>query len=167
MKFASKTRSLITAAGLLSMLAAGNAAADYRVTAFGYSSEYEAVLSGDVATAKSILSKRSLASLDFVESNNLCVTQILAREFPAAVASCSAALEKIESDRAISAITERTAKASIYSNLAVAKAMSGDLGGASEALETALSLNASDRNAVANYSQVREIAPVTEVAQNL
>lgn len=61
--------------GLGLALFAGTASAEYRVTAFGYSSEYKALLSRDVASAKSILGDRSIALLDFVEANNLCVAQ--------------------------------------------------------------------------------------------
>jgi len=165
MKLFTKTRTILTAASLGLALFAGSASAEYRVTAFGYSSEYDALLSKDVASAKSILGDRAVAALDFIEANNLCVAQILADELGSAIASCGAALEKVESDRSISRATERAAKASIYSNLAVAKAMSGDMLGASRALETALTLNARDRNAVSNYNLIHDLPSAAEVAQ--
>jgi len=167
MKLFSKTRLVLSVVGLGSLLAAGTASADYRVAAFGYSSEYDAILSKDVDTAMSIFSNRSLGRLDFVESNNLCVTQILAKEFGAAVASCDAALRKVGSDKSVGIVKQRSAMASIHSNLAVAKALSGDIEGASAELEKALSLNSRDANAVANYSELQASRPASELAQRV
>ncbi|MEZ5489819.1 MAG: hypothetical protein R3F50_05825 [Gammaproteobacteria bacterium] len=166
MKHIIKSRLLLATTGLCSLLLSATASADYRVTAFGYSSEYDALLSQDVASAKSILRDRSLDSLDFVKANNLCVTQILTEEFAAAEVACSAALEKVEKDLSIGVVATRDAKASIYSNLAVALAMSGNIAAASAALETALSLNSRDKNAVANYSLVSQKLPASELAQS-
>jgi Flp pilus assembly protein TadD len=45
-------------------------------------------------------------------------------------------------------------KAAIYSNLAVAKAMNGDLTGAQTDLGKALALNARDKNAVQNKGYI-------------
>lgn len=166
MKHIINSRLLLATTGLCSLLLSATASADYRVTAFGYSSEYDALLSQDVASAKSILRDRSLDSLDFVQANNLCVTRILSEEFAAAEAACSAALEKVEKDLSIGVVATRDAKASIYSNLAVALAMSGNISAAGAALETALSLNSRDKNAVANYSLVSQKLPASELAQS-
>ncbi|MEX2468328.1 MAG: hypothetical protein WD396_01100 [Pseudohongiellaceae bacterium] len=167
MKLIAKSRILLSTASLSLALFAGSASAEYRVTAFGYSSEYEALLAKDVASAKSILGDRAVTRLDFIETNNLCVTQILASELESAFASCAAALEKVDSDATITQATARAAKASIYSNLAVARAISGDMMGASSDLEAALSLNSRDRNAVSNYTLIHDLATVAEVAQSL
>jgi len=165
MKAICKPRALVAALGLCSVFLSGAASADYRVTAFGHSSEFEALLAGDVESAKSILGERSLARLDFVEANNLCVTQILAKEFPAAELACATALEKVESEYSMGIVTRKEAKASIYSNLAVALAMSGKIDEAEAALEQALMLNGKDRNAVANYSLLSGSQPSSELAQ--
>lgn len=167
MKLPAKSRILLTAASLGVALFAGSSSAEYRVTAFGYSDEYAALLSKDVASAKSILGDRAIAQLDFIEANNLCVAQILASELGSAVASCTAALRKVEADLSINRAGGRIAKASIYSNLAVARVMSGDVMGASGDLESALTLNARDRNAISNYVLIHDLATVAEVAQSL
>ena len=167
MKLFTKSRIAIAALGLGSMLVAGTASADYRVTAFGDAVAYDALIAKDVASAKSAFYTADLTKLDFVAANNLCVTQILSKELEAAIESCSLALEKADGALEISATTEKSAKASIYSNLAVAKAMSGDLTGASVELEKALLLNSRDRNAVSNYNLISSTidAPSAEIAQ--
>ena len=167
MKLFTKSRIAIAALGLGSMLAAGTASADYRVTAFGDAVAYKALIAKDVASAKSAFYTTDLTKLDFIAANNLCVTQILAKELSAAIESCSLALDKAESDLELTVSTEKSAKASIYSNLAVAKAMSGDLTGASVDLEKALLLNSRDRNAVSNYSLISSTmpAPAADIAQ--
>jgi|GEM_PF-396190 len=169
MKLITKSRIAIAALGLASMFAASTASADYRITAFGDAIAYRALLAKDVESAKSAFTTADMAKLDFVAVNNLCVTQILAEELPAAIESCSLALEKVEADRELGLASEKSAKASIYSNLAVAKAMSGDLSGASVDLEKALLLNGRDRNAVSNYNLISssmEVAPA-DIAQAL
>lgn len=152
--FFAKPRLAVIAAGLGSMLAAGSAAAEYRVTAFGDAIAYKALISMDVDSAKSAFYTKDLTKLDFVAANNLCVTQILSKELSAAIETCSMALEKVDLDFELTSVLEKEAKASIYSNLAVAKAMSGDYTGASADLERALELNGRDRNATVNYSQI-------------
>ena len=158
-------KTILTATGLCSMLFAGTAAAEYRVTAFGYSTEYNALLSGNARTAKTILGEVALIKRDFIEANNLCVAEILARELLAAERACIVALEKVDGDRSIGIVARQSAKASIYSNLAVARAMSGDIAEASNMLETALSFNSRDRNAIANYDLMNEKLPATEIAR--
>lgn len=167
MKLLTKSRIAVAALGLGSMLAAGTASADYRITAFGDAIAYEALIEKDVASAKSAFYTTDLSKLDFVAANNLCVTQILSKELVAAIESCSLALEKADGALDLSATSEKSAKASIYSNLAVAKAMSGDLTGANVDLEKALLLNSRDVNAVSNYSLISStIAESTaEIAQ--
>ncbi len=167
MKLFTKSRIALAAIGLGSMLVAGTASADYRVTAFGDAIAYKALIAKDVVSAKSAFYTTDLSKLDFVAANNLCVTQILAKELVSAIESCSLALEKAEIDLELSAMTEKSAKASIYSNLAVAKAMSGDLTGASIDLEKALLLNSRDRNAVSNYNLISSTlaVPATDIAQ--
>lgn len=166
MKLFTTSRLILSAIGLSSLLAAGTAAADYRVTAFGDAVAYRALMTRDVESAKSAFSSKDLAKLDFIAANNLCVTQILAKELGSAIESCSIALEKVESDFGLGLMTEKSAKASIYSNLAVAKAMSGDVAGASSDLEKALMLNSRDRNASSNYNLISSTVSATaEIAQ--
>ncbi|GAB5499906.1 MAG: hypothetical protein PsegKO_22170 [Pseudohongiellaceae bacterium] len=163
----SKTRLALIAAGLGSVLAASSASAEYRVTAFGDAIAYKALISMDVESAKSAFYTKDLTKLDFVAANNLCVTQILSKELSAAIASCELALEKVETDFELTVSLEKEAKASIFSNLAVAKAMSGDLTGASADLERALMLNVRDQNAKVNIRQISANLDVSgDIAQN-
>lgn len=167
MKLVNKSRLVIAVVGLGSILAVGTASADYRVTAFGEALAYRALLSGNVESARSAFASKDLARMDFVAANNLCVTQILAKELDAAIDSCTVALNKLEKDLELGMSAEKSAKASIYSNLAVARAMSGDLVGASGDLEKALDLNVRDRNASRNYNLVSSMAMPAEIARNL
>ncbi len=164
MKTFSKTRVLIAAAGFLSVMAASSASAEYRVTVFGHTAGYSDLLSKDAATAASYLKKRSASKMNYLELNNLCVTEILLKEFEAAVASCGSALSKASTSYDLSVRVEKTVKASIYSNMAVAKAMSGDVISAKVDLETALSLNARDKNANSNYGVIAASAAESEIA---
>jgi len=167
MKLFTKSKLALVAAGLGSILAASSASAEYRVTAFGDAIAYKALISMDVESAKSEFYTKDLTKLDFVAANNLCVTQILSKELSDAIATCNMALEKVETDFELSAGLEKEAKASIYSNLAVAKAMNGDLTGASADLERALMLNIRDRNAKVNYNQISSTMDVSgDIAQN-
>lgn len=164
MKKIYRSKALVAALGFCSAVMAGTAAADYRVTAFGHASEFDALLTGDVASAKTILGDRSLTSLDFVEANNLCVTEILAKDFAAAELACASALKKVDIQYSMGVFTRKEAKASIYSNLSVALAMSGRVAEAEAALEQALLLNRHDKNAVANYSLLSSASPSSELA---
>lgn len=166
MKRLIKSPALIAATGICSMLLSTAEAADYRVTAFGHSAEYDAVLAGDVSAASSILSDQPIARMDFVEANNLCVTEILTENYASAETACAAALEKVSTDYSVGMISRKKAKASIYSNMAVALAKSGDIRAANAALEQALALNSRDRNALANLSLVTEKLPSSDLAQN-
>jgi hypothetical protein len=167
MKLLSKSRIAIAALGLGSLFISATASADYRVTAFGDAVAYQALIAKDVASAKSAFYTADMSKLDFIAANNLCVTQILAKELDAAIESCSLALSKAEADYELSTMSAKSAKASIYSNMAVAKAMSGDMLGASGDLEKALLLNSRDRNAVSNYNLISSTlaVPASDIAQ--
>ncbi len=165
MKHLSKGKMVTACVGLCTLFMAGAASAEYRVTAFGQSAGFKAILAGDIDSASAVLGRRDLSELDFVDANNLCVTQILSKHYEAAVATCSIALDEVESDLSIGVMTERTAKASIISNLAVALAQTGDFTAAGAALEKALSLNSQDRNALVNYDLVSARIPDTELVQ--
>lgn len=156
------TRIFAAVIGLAAMLTAGTAAAEYRVTAFGNAKAYTALISKNLSDAEIAFSRSKLEVLDFGSSNNLCVTKILGNELDEAVGACEAALEKLSSEIYISAFSEKAAKASIYSNLAVAKALEGDLSAASTYLEISLSHNSDDENAQINY----ELIAASLIAQN-
>ena len=163
MKRTLATRTAISALGFVAMLAAGTAAAsEYRVTAFGNTKAYTALISQDVSKAERELSSVELTGMDFAEANNLCVTKILSKELSIAVVACEAALDKLTGEVYISAISEKSAKASIYSNLAVAEALSGNMSAANDYLDMSLSFNADDENALANY----DLIATSLVAQN-
>ncbi len=156
------TRIIFSAFGFAALLAAGTASAEYRLTAFGDTKAYSALIAMDVNRAQSAFRKSGLNVLDFAEANNLCVMKILSRELPDAVSACEASLEKLSSEVYISATSEKSAKASIYSNLAVATALSGNLNAASRYLELSLSYNSDDENALTNY----DLIATSMVAQN-
>ncbi len=169
MKFSIKSQVVFIIAGFCSLIFSANALADYRVTALGHSSEFGALLGKNVSNAKVILSDQPLVNLDFLEANNLCVTHILDKNYTAAELACSAALEKLDSisimeEVTMGTVTRRKAKSAIYSNLAVAKALNGDVTNAVAALEEALSVNPGDRNAIANYGLVSERLPESRLA---
>ncbi len=158
------TRSLIRyfAIALLGMLASNLAAAEYKLTAFGAAKAYSALIKQDVESARAMFRFTSTVEMDFAEANNLCVTEVLEEDFEAAVAACELALDRVELEPYISVLSGNAAKASIYSNLAVAKALAGDLSTASSYLELSLSLNSKDENALSNY----DVISASLVAQN-
>ncbi len=136
------------------LLSASASFADYRVTAFGDTKAYSALIDQDVSAAQNYFASYRPTSLNFAEANNLCVTEILANDFTAAVEACELALDKIKFYPYISATSAKSAKASIYSNLAVATAMLGDFSKASSYLEVSLSFNSEDENALINYDLI-------------
>ena len=71
-------------------------------------------------------------------------------DFNAAITNCQVAIEKSGKSRDIGFSNKRKALASIHSNLAVAKALSGDVEGAQHELQMALSLNSRDTNVKLN-----------------
>lgn len=136
--------------GFLSLAASLPAVAEYRLTAFGETLGYSALVAKDAEAANEVFDSRNTYSMDFLEVNNLCLSKILIEDFPAAILNCEAALEKAESSLAFTTSAKEGALASIYSNLAVAKALSGDMESAATDLRAALELNGRDANALAN-----------------
>lgn len=154
MKILSHSKLALLALTLASSFATSGAFADYRLTAFSDTLGFRALVHKDIAEAESAFASRSLDSMDYFEANNLCVAQILLEEFEAAISSCSSALEKSIGSSELTVRNEKVALASVYSNLAVAKAMTGDTVGANVDLEMALSLNQRDGNASINYALI-------------
>lgn len=154
MKYFSHTKLALLALTLTSSFATSGALADYRLTAFSDTAGFQALVKEDLTMAKATFSSRSLKRMDYFEANNLCVAQILLEEYDAAITSCSSALEKSKFSSELSFRNEKVALASVYSNMAVAKAMSGDTAGANVDLEMALSLNEKDGNASINYDLI-------------
>lgn len=154
MKYLSHSKLALIALTLASSFATSGALADYRLTAFSDTVGFKALVNEDLSAAKSTFASRSLKKMDYFEANNLCVAQILLDELEAAITSCSSALEKAKSSSELTIRNEKVALASVYSNLAVAKAMTGDTVGANVDLEMALSLNQRDGNASINYALI-------------
>ncbi len=154
MKSFSRSKLALLALTLSSSFATSGALADYRLTAFSDTPGFLALVREDLEKAEATFASRSLKNMDYFEANNLCVSQILFEEYDAAITSCSSALEKAGFSSELTFENEKLALASIYSNLAVAKAMAGDTAGASLDLETALSLNEKDGNASMNYNLI-------------
>lgn len=160
----SKVRSHIASvfvAGALLIAAASSAQAEYRLTAFGDTIGYRSLISADVENIETTFGGMSLSRLDYFEANNLCVAQILLKDFDEAISTCTAAISKTERVFAINPAATNSATASIYSNMAVAKAMSGDKISAIKDLELAFSFNRKDKNMKANYDQLAPSANLT------
>lgn len=157
MKGATRSISTLATVGgiaLASLLTANTALAEYRVTAFGYTLGFSDLIQTDLEAIEATFGEKSLSGLDYSEANNLCVAQILLKDFEAAVESCEAAVTKADKAFEISSRDINTVKASIYSNMGVAKALAGNDTEASKDLELALKFNARDRNANTNYTQL-------------
>ncbi len=164
MKRATRSISTLATVGgfaLASLLTANTAMAEYRVTAFGHTTGYSELITANMDAVESTFAKKSLSGLDYSESNNLCVAQILMKDFDAAVLSCESAAVKAEKSFEISARDVDSVKASIYSNMGVAKALAGNDIEATKDLELALKLNARDKNAMTNYSQLSTLENLT------
>ena len=127
-----------------------NATEEYRLSAFADVLGYAQILAKDVIEAKEFMSYRAKKKADFLELNNFCVLGVLVEDFSAAIESCEAALGISDKSRGIGFSSKKKALASIHSNLAVAKALNGDLEGAEYELEVALSLNSRDANVKVN-----------------
>ena len=137
--------------GIIAAFSSVSSAGDeYRLSAFADVSGYAQIKSNNIEEAKEFIVARSGKKMDFLELNNLCVLELLVKDFSSAVESCETALIKSTSTRAIGFGAKKKVAASIHSNLAVGKALNGDLEGAKIELEMALSLNSFDKNAKAN-----------------
>ena len=158
---------LIGAASLVSLFAAATASAEYRVTAFAETDAYFKLIAQDAEAAMSVFEGRAPSVLDFAEANNLCVAEILAKDFTAAISTCEIALEKLEGNRKLGFTKSKSARATIYSNMAVAKALAGDLVAAAGDVEKALQANSEDLNVIANAQILAATGVSAELAGNL
>jgi hypothetical protein len=159
-----KARSRIASlfiAGALSITAASSALAEYRLTAFGNTIGYRSLISADIESIESKFGRVNLSGLDHFEANNLCVAQILLKDFDEAISTCTEAIIKTEKAYSTSPMAINSATASIYSNMAIAKAMSGDKISAMQDIELALSFNRQDKNVNTNYKQLSSIENLT------
>ena len=155
MKTIARSKIAAIALTVATSISASSAFADYHLTAFGDTLGFGALLKEDTATIEKIFASSDVARMDYFEINNLCVAQILLEDFDSAVASCSTALEKADYSSELTVQGEKVALAAIYSNLAIAKVLTGDTAGAGVALEASLSLNKKDDNASMNYDQIK------------
>ena len=144
-------KSLIVAALVISgtFSALTNATEEYRLSAFADVLGYAQIKANDVIEAKDFMATKIKKKPDFLELNNFCVLGVL-EDFSAAIESCEAAIEMSTQSREIGFSSKKKALASIHSNLAIAKALSGDLEGAEYELEVALTLNSRDTNVKIN-----------------
>lgn len=117
---------IFTAMGFATLFA-GAASAQIQLTAFAEAAAFEYLLDGDVIAAKKEFSELSLESMDYLEANNYCVAMILEKDYTAAVASCEAALEKVEDEVLLGLSTRRKAANQIDSNLEAAKELAGEM----------------------------------------
>lgn len=141
---------------ILCLIASTAASAEYRVSPFHDTLGYRDILSGDVTEAiKAAEKKQSVRRLNFWELNNLCVAQIMALELTDAVSTCESAAQDLESKKSVRNTQKRKAAAQIYSNLGVARALSGDLVQANAEFETAISFDGRNRDGRFNLDEVR------------
>ncbi len=154
MKTSTHSKIAALALTLTYTVAPTGAFADYHLTAFSDTLGFKGLLAEDVAAAEATFGRRKIERMDYFEANNVCVAQILMEGFEAAISSCSSALEKAEFSSELTVEDEKIALAATYSNLAVARVMSGDAAGANIDLDTALSLNWRDVNASMNYDRI-------------
>ena len=138
-------KSLIVVALVISgtFSALTNATEEYRLSAFADVLGYAQIKANDVIEAKDFMATKIKKKPDFLELNNFCVLGVLVADF-------SAAIERSAQSREIGFSSKKKALASIHSNLAIAKALSGDLEGAEYELEVALTLNSRDTNVKIN-----------------
>lgn len=126
-------------------------ASDFRLTAFKGALGFSELTKGEAKIAHDMLSARSLTRSDYSELNNLCVSEIILGDFASAIETCELALNEKDKARDLGFSQKKKITASILSNLAVAKALGGDLVGAQLDLETSLSLNRKDKSAISNF----------------
>ena len=142
---------ILVALGISGSFAAfTNATEEYRLSAFADVSGYAQIKANNVNEAKVFMAAKIKKKPDFLELNNFCVLGVLVEDFNAAIESCETAIEMSEKSRKIGFSSKKKALASIHSNLAVAKALSGDLEGAEYELQVALTLNSRDTNVKLN-----------------
>ena len=149
-------KSLIVVALVISgtFSALTNATEEYRLSAFADVLGYAQIKANDVIEAKDFMATKIKKKPDFLELNNFCVLGVLVEDFSAAIESCEAAIEMSDKTRKIGFSSKKKALASIHSNLAIAKALSGDLQGAEYELQMALTLNSRDSNVKMNIESV-------------
>ena len=127
-------------------------ASDFRLTAFEGALGFSELTKGEAKIAHDMLSARSLTRSDYSELNNLCVSEIILEDFASAIEACELALNEKNKSRDLGFNQKKKITASILSNLAVAKALGGDLVGAQLDLETSLSLNRKNKSAISNFA---------------
>lgn len=126
-------------------------ASDFRLTAFEGALGFSELTTGEAKIAHDMLSARGLTRSDYSELNNLCVSEIILEDFASAIEACELALNEKDKARDLGYSQKKKITASILSNLAVAKALGGDLAGAQLDLEKSLSLNRKDKSAISNF----------------
>ena len=142
---------IIVALGISGSFAAfSNATEEYRLSAFADVLGYAQIKANNVNEAKAFMAAKIKKKSDFLELNNFCVLAVLVEDFNAAIESCETAIEMSEKSREIGFSSKKKALASIHSNLAVARALNGDLEGAEYELQIALTLNSRDTNVKLN-----------------
>lgn len=150
----------IAAVALLAMHSA-TAAAQYRVAAFSESAGFNSLLAGDLIAAERSLTRVRPKSMAYGDINNLCVLQILTKQYDDSVASCQSALRKLK-QTSMTARQRKNMAAEIYTNLAIAQHKQGDFRGAQNSLGKALSRNTSSGNAESNAIVLK----INQVASN-
>ena len=148
MKYMQKKIGVLMLTGMASIGVVEKSLAEYYIAAFDNGDAFEQLLEKDSKAAQSVLSKNGVSQQDYADLNNLCISQILSTDYVVAIDSCEKAISMVPGR---SVHNTRLQKSQIYTNLAVAKALAGDTGGAMADLKTSLSINKRNKNASKNY----------------
>jgi len=139
---------------IMSGLGCSFAAAEYQLTIFPEGKGYQSIQRGNAREILADFEYGRLRPRDFLDLNNICVSQILANRLENAILSCRKAVEQVPGSRTVAKLSKRKALATIYSNLAVARAKSGDLQGALNDLGVALNSYSPNSSAKINMDQI-------------
>ena len=119
------------ATALATVLCAGAAHAEYRVTAFKHAPGFEALMDGDYAAANQEAAVR-LQSTGFAVDANRCVSQLMVESLDQALKSCNRALRQVPDRSPLSLEASRANESVVLSNRGVVLAMQGNLVAAEE-----------------------------------
>lgn len=134
--FVGARNGLFAALGAIALTMTSAVTAEVRIAAFEEGMGFDSLMAGDLPAAALALPESAQSYLDYSDSNNLCVLQILQRKDAAAIKSCHRALRQLGSS--VERVhRKRSLKAQIYSNLGVAQMLAGFIPDAQDSLTKA------------------------------
>lgn len=154
-------RRLAAAAALSAAVSVSlTAHAGYHVTAFGDAAGFDEIMAADYRAADAALNAPRYERFGFAVHSNRCVAELKMNERGEALSSCERAVVTAPND--LGSVPPRAARkrlvlAHLYSNRGVARAVNGDMYGAREDFERALSLDPGNANARRNLQKAGEL----------